>query len=303
MGLGFTLLATWLLGLSLAELLRSIYAAGFARWVLMAAVSGLPLGGLLSSFLARRRAELPAELGRLSFVNAILVLLVLWFVLTRSGAMSWAMLVAVAAAAATPFLFAGMVMASAYAEGIGRIERAHAAALAGTLAGAALLPLFLRNFRGPNTVIAAGVNFGIAAAFWFNRAGERQLRASSVLVALLLVLVMIMNGAGHYFELHAGGSPGRWSAAMPGAGRWVALVGLAAWGGWFGRAAALLAVLGAACGWLAFRGSPWGQALAAGLSFSLPALLRQVERARPELVQIAWSLFAAGCVWGLGAAT
>jgi hypothetical protein len=71
----------------------------------------------------------------------------------------------------------------------------------GAAAGCLLLVPFLDYFGGPNTVIASGVIYAVAASIWFNRAGQAQLRASSVLVALLLVTLMIMNGAAHIFDV------------------------------------------------------------------------------------------------------
>ena len=63
-----------------------------------------------------------------------------------------------------------------------------------------LIP-FLNTFGGPNTVIAAGVFYGIAAAIWFHQAGNFRRRAAAVLVALLLVVLMVVNGRIHMLDV------------------------------------------------------------------------------------------------------
>ena len=63
-----------------------------------------------------------------------------------------------------------------------------------------LIP-FLNTFGGPNTVISAGVFYGIAAAIWFHQAGNFGRRAAAVLVALLLVVLMVVNGRTHLLDV------------------------------------------------------------------------------------------------------
>jgi predicted membrane-bound spermidine synthase len=100
-----------------------------------------------------------------------------------------------------PFFFAGTVVSLAIGEAIGRIDRAYLFDLMGAAAGCLLLVPFLDYFGGPNTVIASGVVYAVAASIWFNRAGEHAMRALAVLVALVLVTLMIMNGANHIFDV------------------------------------------------------------------------------------------------------
>ena len=79
-------------------------------------------------------------------------------------------------------------------EAIERVDRAYFFDLAGAAAGCLVLIPFLNTFGGPNTVIAAGVFYAIAAAIWFHQAGNFRRRAVAVLVALLLVVLMVVNG-------------------------------------------------------------------------------------------------------------
>lgn len=204
MGLGFTTLATLLLELSLTRLFSVIFFYHFAFLAISLALFGFGAGGVFSYVIAGRPGNLSMELGRLTFVNSVAVVLLLWFILSRHGEMTFGALVAVYAASTIPFFFAGTVVSLAIGEAIGRIDRAYLFDLIGAATGCLLLVPFLDFFGGPNTVIAAGVIYAVAASIWFNRAGERQLRASSVLIGLLLVTLMIMNGTHPFFDV-------RWS--------------------------------------------------------------------------------------------
>ncbi len=86
-------------------------------------------------------------------------------------------------------------------EAIERVDRAYFFDLAGAAAGCLVLIPFLNTFGGPNTVIAAGVFYGIAAAIWFHQAGNFRRRAVAVLVALLLVVLMVANGRMHVLDV------------------------------------------------------------------------------------------------------
>ena len=201
LGLGFTTLATLLLELSLTRLFSVVFFYHFAFLAISLALFGFGAGGVFSYVIANRPGNLSAELGRLTFINSVAVVLLLWFILTRHGDMTLATLAGVYVASAVPFFFAGTVVSLAISEAIGRIDRAYLWDLMGAAAGCLLLVPFLDYFGGPNTVIAAAVIYGIAASIWFNRAGEAQLRASAVLVSLLLVTLMIMNGTNHIFDV------------------------------------------------------------------------------------------------------
>ncbi len=204
LGLGFTTLATLILELTLTRLFSVVFFYHFAFLAISLALFGLGAGGVFSYVVAKRAVNLSAELGRLSFLNSVSLVLLLWFILSRHGEMSFWTLAGVYTASAVPFFFAGTVVSLAISEAVDRIGRAYCFDLTGAAAGCLLLIPFLDLFGGPNTVIAAAVLYGVAAAFWFNRAGDRSLRALSVLVALLLVMLMVVNGANRIFDV-------RWS--------------------------------------------------------------------------------------------
>ena len=201
LGLGFTTLATLILELALTRLFSVVFFYHFAFLAISLALFGLGAGGVFSYVIARRAGNLSSELGRLSFLNAISVVLLLWFILSRHGAMTLTTLATVYAASAVPFFFAGTVVSLAISDAVERIDRAYFFDLTGAAAGCLVLIPFLDWFGGPNTVIAAGVLYGVSAAFWFNRAGEGNLRALAVLVALLLVMLMVVNGANRIFDV------------------------------------------------------------------------------------------------------
>ncbi|MEP7354182.1 MAG: hypothetical protein ABI824_13205, partial [Acidobacteriota bacterium] len=201
LGLGFTSLATLILELSLTRLFSVVFFYHFAFLAISLALFGLGAGGVFSYVIAARKTNLSAELGRLTFLNGIAVVLLLWFILTRHGDMDFLMLATVYVGSAVPFFFAGAVVSLAIGEAIDRIDRAYFWDLTGAAAGCLLLIPFLELFEGPNTVIAAGVIYSVASAIWFNRAGEFQLRAVAVLMGLLLVALMIVNGASHIFDV------------------------------------------------------------------------------------------------------
>ena len=201
LGLGFTTLATLVLELSLTRLFSVVFFYHFAFLAISLALFGFGAGGVFSYVIAARPGNLSAELGRLNFINSVMVVLLLWFIVSRHGDMTIMTLVSVYLVSAVPFFFAGTVVSLAIGEAIERIDRAYLWDLMGAAAGCLLLVPFLDAFGGPNTVIAAGVLYGIAASIWFNRAGQTQLRASAVVVSLLLVTLMIMNGTNHFFDV------------------------------------------------------------------------------------------------------
>ncbi|MEP6963094.1 MAG: hypothetical protein ABI995_13525, partial [Acidobacteriota bacterium] len=201
LGLGFTTLATLLLELSLTRLFSVVFFYHFAFLAISLALFGFGAGGVFSYVIANRPGNISAELGRLTFVNSVAVVLLLWFILSRHGDMTLGALVAVYFASAVPFFFAGTVVSLAIGEAIDRIDRAYLWDLMGAAGGCLLLVPFLDVFGGPNTVIAAGVIYGAASSIWFNRAGEAKLRALAVLFSILLVTLMIMNGTNHMFDV------------------------------------------------------------------------------------------------------
>ena len=203
LGLGFTTLATLILELSLTRIFSVVFYYHFAFLAISIALFGLGAGGIFSYVVAGRGGNLHARLGSLGLANSVCVVLSLWFILSRTGNLSSITLALVYFASALPFFLAGTVVSIAISEAMQRVDRAYFFDLAGASAGCLLLIPFLNWFGGPNTVIASGVLFSVAAAIWFNQAGAARSRAAAVLVALLLVILMAANGKRHIVDIQS----------------------------------------------------------------------------------------------------
>ena len=171
----------------------------FAFLAISIALFGLGSGGVFSYIVVARPGRLYNKLGGLGLDDALIVVASMWFILSRPSELGYAALAAVyIASALTPF-FAGTGFTMS--EAIERVDRAYFFDLAGAAVGCLVLIPFLNTFGGPNTVIAAGVFYGIAAAIWFHQAGNFRRRAVAVLIALLLVVLMVVNGRTHLLDV------------------------------------------------------------------------------------------------------
>jgi spermidine synthase len=89
--------------------------------------------------------------------------------------------------AALPFCLTGLLFSVVFARETWRVPRLYAADLSGgALACLAVVPL-LNWIGGPNTILAAAVVMGIAAAVWADSSGARKL-AAGVAVAFILLI-------------------------------------------------------------------------------------------------------------------
>ncbi len=201
LGLGITTLATLILELSLTRIFSVVFYYHFAFLAISIALFGLGSGGVFSYIVVARPGRLYSKLGVLGLADALCVVASLWFILSRPSELGYGTLAAVYFASALPFFLAGTVVSIAVSEAIERVDRAYFFDLAGAAAGCLVLIPFLNTFGGPNTVIAAGVFYAIAAAIWFHQAGNFRRRAVAVLVALLLVVLMVANGRMHVLDV------------------------------------------------------------------------------------------------------
>jgi spermidine synthase len=202
LGLGFTTLATLILELSLTRIFSVVFYYHLAFLAISIALFGLGAGGVFSYVVSAWPGNLYAKLGTLGLANSVCVVASLWFILSRTGDPSNITLALVYFSSALPFFLAGTVVSLAISEAIDRVDRAYFWDLAGASSGCLLLIPFLHLFGGPNTVIAAAVLYGVAAAIWFNQASTTgRRRALAVLAALLLVVLMVANGKSHWIDV------------------------------------------------------------------------------------------------------
>jgi hypothetical protein len=201
LGLSFTTLATLMLELTLTRIFSVVFYYHLVFLAISVALFGLGAGGVFSYAIAARRGNLFSKLGAMAIANGVAVVAALWFILSRSNDLGTGTLTIVYFVSALPFFFAGAVTSLAISEAIDRVDRAYFFDLAGAAAGCLVLIPFLDVFGGPNTMIAAAVFYGVAAAIWFNLAGADTRRAAAVAMSLLLVGLMVVNFKSHLLDV------------------------------------------------------------------------------------------------------
>lgn len=196
-GVSVVTMATLLLELSLTRIFSVVFYYHFAFLAISIALFGLGVGGVFSYVVAGWRASLFHKLGILSALNAVVVVVCLQFLLTRSGELSNLTLTAVYFASALPFFFAGTIVSLAISETIQRVHRVYFYDLLGAAGGCMVLIWLLDWLGGPNTVLVTAVLFALAAAIWFNIAQESRGRILGVALALCMVGLITYNSK-HY---------------------------------------------------------------------------------------------------------
>lgn len=182
-----------LLELSLTRVFSVVFYYHFAFLAISIALFGLGAGGVCSYLLQGRRQALLRNLGWLSGLNALLVVVALSVVLGQKEELTNLRLAAIYLTTASPFFVAGMIVSSAISETVQHIDRVYFFDLLGAAGGCLLLIPLLNQFGGPNTVIAAGVLYAAAAGVWHNMAGSVRGRVFSVALALALVVLVAVN--------------------------------------------------------------------------------------------------------------
>ncbi len=201
LGVALTTLATLLLELALTRIFSVVFYYHFAFLAISVALFGLGVGGVLSYVVAARPGSAFRKLGALSLANGAVVVLSLWFLLTRSGNMTGATLAAVYIAASLPFIVAGIVVSLAISETIERVDRVYFFDLIGAAGGCLLLIPLLKAVNGPNTVICAGALFAAAGAIWYTLAGSPRGRITAVAAAVFIVGFAIYNQKGRLIDV------------------------------------------------------------------------------------------------------
>ncbi|MGH9665828.1 MAG: hypothetical protein ACRD9L_15485 [Bryobacteraceae bacterium] len=201
LGVAFTTMATLTLELALTRIFSVVFYYHFAFLAISIAMFGLGAGGVFSYVVAARPGGLFEKLGSLVWLNALVVLGALLFVISRAGELGNFTLAAVYFVTALPFFLAGTVVSLAVSEAIERVDRVYFSDLLGAAAGCLVLVPLLQLVGGPNTVIAAAILYAVAASMWFNLGGASARRASAVVLALALVVLIVVNAKAHVIDL------------------------------------------------------------------------------------------------------
>jgi len=188
-----TTMATLLLELSLTRIFSVVFFYHFAFLAISIALFGLGTGGVFSYLVSGWKGPLFANMGRLSALNGLLVIVALATILAQGNDPSKWDLAVVYFTTALPFFVAGTVVSLAISETIERVNRVYFFDLLGAAGGCLLLIPLLDNFGGPNTVIAAAVFYAAAGAIWHSMAGSVKGRAACVALALILVAFLTFN--------------------------------------------------------------------------------------------------------------
>ena len=110
--------------LALTRIFSVVFFYHFAFLAISVALFGLGAGGVVSYVVAARPGNIYAKLGACGLANAACVTGLLWFLVTRPAGLGRGTLLAVYMASAIPFLLSGIVVSSAVAEAIQRVDRA-----------------------------------------------------------------------------------------------------------------------------------------------------------------------------------
>jgi hypothetical protein len=190
-------MGTLLLELSLTRVFSVVFYYHLAFLAISIALFGLGAGGIFSYIVAGWKMPLFTRLGRLSAVNGLLVLLALALILAQKNDPSGWDIALIYFPTALPFFISGTIVSLVISETIEKVNRVYFADLLGAAGGCLLLLPLLDLLTGPNTVIAAGVLFAVAAAIWYSLDGAVSGRAGSVALALLLVAFITYNTTAH----------------------------------------------------------------------------------------------------------
>jgi hypothetical protein len=192
-GVACTSLATLLLELALTRVFSVVYFYHFAFLAISIALFGLGAGGVFSYVAAGWRWSLFTKLGVLAGANAIAIVACSFFLLTRTGNLNAAGLIAAYFAAAIPFLLSGTILSLVIADTIHSVNRVYFFDLMGAAGGCLALVPLLDWIGGPNTLLVAAILFTVSAAIWFHLAQAPRGRIAAVLFGLLLVALITYN--------------------------------------------------------------------------------------------------------------
>ncbi|HUB83970.1 MAG TPA: hypothetical protein VMB03_34480 [Bryobacteraceae bacterium] len=186
-------MATLLLELSLTRIFSVVFYYHMAFLAISIALFGLGVGGVFSYVVAGWKGPLYTKLGRLSGINALLVLVSLGVILLQGDSPGNWSLALVYFTTSLPFFASGAIVSLAVSENMERVDRVYFFDLLGAAGGCLLLVPLLNQFGGPCTVISAAICFAVAGAIWHSMGGSVRGRAGSVALALILVAFLTYN--------------------------------------------------------------------------------------------------------------
>ncbi|MCL4401502.1 MAG: hypothetical protein M1436_02390 [Acidobacteria bacterium] len=201
LAVALTTMATLLLELSLTRIFSVVFYYHFAFLAISIALFGLGAGGVFSYVVAGWKTNLLLKLARLSAANSLLVVLALAMVLFQREDISNWRLALIYFTTSLPFFVAGTIVSLAISETVERVSRVYFFDLVGASLGCLLLLPLLNYLGGPNTVLAVAIIFAAAAGIWHSMANSVAGRAGSVILALALVSVVLLNGAHHFLDI------------------------------------------------------------------------------------------------------
>lgn len=217
--LGWPLLLTTLsalvLELSLTRLFSVVLYYHYAFLVISIALLGLASGGLLARLLPRdlEEAKYRTWMAAGCLGASLLLLPCLHFILgTNISLLSsrehFHRLSLLYLLCMLPFMASGVVVASVMVAGSRRIARLYFFDLIGAALGCLLFVPLMRALGGPNTVLAAGVLWAIAARVWARGSHSRRLVRASSGAAVSLVALIVANWNGGLIDV-------RYTRGMP----------------------------------------------------------------------------------------
>lgn len=198
LGVAATTAATLLLELALTRTFSVVLFYHFAFMAISVALFGLGGGAICSYYWSARTGSPWRRIGLASTVNAgvtaaALVVVLMQRVSTEVTAATAYRLALIYFVSAAPFFLAGMVLSTAIAETIERVDRVYFFDLLGGAAGCLALVPLLDWLNGPNTVLAAAALYAVAGACWYRLAGAKRGARMALIVAAVVAVFIVVN--------------------------------------------------------------------------------------------------------------
>jgi hypothetical protein len=199
-----TTLATLLLELSLTRIFSVVFMYHFAFLAISLAMVGLGAGGVFSYVVAGWRGGVFRNLGLLSIVNSVLVMLALIVALLPLGLTPKFMLALVYLATLLPFFVAGTILSLAISETIERVSRVYFFDLLGAALGCLLLIPLLNKFGGPGSLTCVAIVFAGTGALWPGLEGRnsgKSVQLAGAITTGVLICFLFFNNSHRILDI------------------------------------------------------------------------------------------------------